>query len=93
MSWDDEDDVGQKSHYMNVGLYTSQAVQSASGVAVGQRIGSGSWGVGSSPRSGATNLDAVQHYAGLAAKTSGRHMKSLGEAGYKYLSSQVFGAC
>jgi len=55
---------------------------------VGQRIGSGSWGVGG-PQGGASNMDAVQHYAGLAAKSSGKHMKNLGEAGYKYLSSQV----
>ena len=34
-------------------------------------------------------MEAVQHYAGLAAKSSGKHIKSLGEAGYKYFSSQV----
>jgi hypothetical protein len=61
-----------------------QAVQSASGVAVGQRIATTSW-----PSPGGTNLDTVQHYAGLAAKTSGKHMKNLGEAGFKYLSSQA----
>lgn len=34
-------------------------------------------------------MEAVQHYAGLAAKSSGKHIKSLGEAGYKYFSAQV----
>lgn len=51
---------------------------------MGQRIANGSRG---SPAG--SNIEAVQHYAGLAAKTSGKHIKSLGEAGYKYLSAQA----
>ena len=36
-----------------------------------------------------SNADTVQHYATLAAKTSGKHIKNIGEAGYRYLSTQV----
>ena len=34
-------------------------------------------------------MDTVQQYASRAAKTGGRQLVTLGEAGYKYLSHQV----
>ena len=34
-------------------------------------------------------MDTVQQYASRAAKTGGRQLVTLGEAGYKYLSNQV----
>lgn len=62
-----------------------QPVHNAAGVAMAQPISnSHSWG----PQA-ANSMEAVQHYAALAAKTSGKHIKNVGEASYKYLSSQV----
>ena len=60
-------------------------MHSASGVAVAQPIANP--GPRGSPMG--NNIETVQHYASLAAKTSGKHIKTLGEASYKYLSSQV----
>ena len=84
----DRDDVNDQAHQLTCKCTPHQAVQSASGIAVGQKLVNGSRG---SP--GSSNLEAVQHYAGMAAKTSGKHIKSFGEAGYKYFTSQVASGC
>lgn len=66
-------------------LEVLQRVHGGSGVAMAQPIAN-SHTRGSPAGSG---VDTVQHYATMAAKTSGKHIKNIGEAGYKYLSSQV----
>lgn len=55
-----------------------QPVQSSSGVAVAQPIAGGG-----------NNMESVQQMASQAAWNTGRHIKHMGEAGFKLLSTQV----
>lgn len=59
-------------------------MQRANGIAVSHSLSNG----GLSDNKGG-HMDTVQQYASRAAKTGGRQLVTLGEAGYKYLSNQV----